>query len=404
MPKLYIIGTGPGNKDLLTARAKQTIEECDVLLGGARMLEIYQDASQISIPCMTHEICERIKEQDLGHQIGVLASGDVGFYSITKLIQRELAGLYEIEEISGISSMQYFCAKIHESYEHICLASMHGRENPIVGKVLTHQKVFSLTGGKYPAHEICRILCENGLGDTKVTIGENLSYEHERIARGSAYELATETFADLAVMLIENPAYEARTVVTPGLADEAFIRGKVPMTKQEVRVVSLAKMQIASSDIIYDIGAGTGSVAIEMALQAREGKIYAIEKNSEGIELIKQNSKKFKVQNIEVVEANFPGQIETLPRPDKVFIGGSGGNLDEMIGKLLKLNPHLHMVVNAITLETLGEVVNCAKKYELTLDMVQLAVANSKNIGAYHMMMGQNPIFIITMGGKKDEQ
>lgn len=402
MPKLYIIGTGPGSKDLLTEKARQTIAKCDVLLGATRLLETYKDETKTSIVCEVGEICDVIRSQDPNSQIGVLASGDVGFYSIAKLIQRELGASYEIEEISGISSLQYFCARIHEAYDGIYVTSMHGRNNSIVGKVLNHHKVFTLTGGKYPSHEICRILCENGLGDTLVTIGENLSYTDERIVKGKAYELAEETFMDLAVMLIENPDYEARSVVTPGIADETFIRGKVPMTKQEVRVVSLAKLQIKASDIIYDIGAGTGSVAIEMALGAKEGKVYAIEKNPEGIDLIKQNMKKFKVQNIEVVEANFPNQIETLKVPDKVFIGGSGGNLEEMIGKLLDINPNIHIVVNAITLETLGQVVNCAKQYDLTLEVVQLTTAHSKTVGSYHMMMGQNPIFIMTMGGKVD--
>lgn len=404
MPKLYIIGTGPGHPALLTEQAKKTIAHCDILLGAPRLLKDYSQSKHEQISCKLSEIKTIIEQQDEEAKIGILASGDVGFYSIAKQVTRQLGKLYPIEQISGISSMQYFCARLKESYDEIYAMSLHGRSENLIGQVRTHHKVFTLTGGEQSVSAICEKLVQEGLGEVNIHVGENLSYPEECMTYGTAQELMHQKFESLAVMLIENVEAVQELCYVPGIPDEAFKRGKVPMTKQEVRVVSLAKLGIASQDIIYDIGAGTGSVAIEMAHCARAGKVYAIERKSEAIELIQANKEQFKVTNLEVVESYFPEGIENLPTPDKVFIGGSGGNLGEIIQKLLALNPVVKIVVNAITLETLSQTVEAAKRHDLTLEITQLYASNSKQVGGYHMMMGQNPIFILTMGGKKDGQ
>lgn len=402
MPKLYIIGTGPGHPSLLTERAKNIIAHCDILLGAPRLLKDYSHAKHQQISCKLSEIAELIAQQEQGSQIGILASGDVGFYSIAKQVTRQLGHIYPIEQISGISSMQYFCAQLKESYDEIYTMSLHGRTGNLVGKVRTHHKVFTLTGGEHSVRCICQQLVQEGLGGVKISIGENLSYPEERITQGIARELVNQSFDSLAVMLIENVDAVQEPCYVPGIPDEAFKRGKVPMTKQEVRVVSLAKLGISAEDILYDVGAGTGSVAIEMAHCARAGKVYAIERKPEAVQLIHANKEHFKITNLEIIESYFPERIEELPIPDKVFIGGSGGNLAEIIEKLLALNPRVKIVVNAITLETLSQAVETAKKHSLALEITQLYASNSKQVGGYHMMMGQNPIFILTIGGKRD--
>lgn len=181
-----------------------------------------------------------------------------------------------------------------------------------------------------------------------------------------------------------------------GIPDNEFIRGRVPMTKQEVRILSIVKLQLDKDSIVYDIGAGTGSVSIEAAMQCGDGKIYAIEKNAEGVSLIDANRKKFKVKNIEIVEGTAPQCIENLPVPTHVFIGGSGGNLIDIIKIVKEKNPKVRIVLNAVTLETVGTLMRIENLFPEYTDMevIQVGISRSKMLGDYHLMSAENPVYI----------
>ena len=185
--------------------------------------------------------------------------------------------------------------------------------------------------------------------------------------------------------------------MTHGMNDEEFIRGDVPMTKEEVRSISLSKMKIRKSDIIYDIGAGTGSVSVESAIQAEDGQVYAVEINPEAAGLIEENARKFAVSNITVIEGSAPEILKDLPAPDCVFIGGSKGRLEEILELIRKKNPQARVVLNAISLETLAQTLEYCRKYPIKNDeIVQVNIAKSKVVGSYHMMTGQNPIYVVS--------
>ncbi|MHC1747740.1 MAG: precorrin-6y C5,15-methyltransferase (decarboxylating) subunit CbiE [Cellulosilyticaceae bacterium] len=403
MPKIYIIGMGVGHLDYLAPRATQIIRKSDLVLGATRLIESAKEINQKAYPCQTSKVIEMILENQEAKHIAILVSGDVGFYSLAKTLREKLKDLYEIEQITGISSMQYFLNRLGRSYENICTVSMHGRDGNLLGKVRNHTEVFVLTGGCYPVKTICQLLCEEGMENVKVMIGEKLSYAEEKIHEGLAKEFIDYNADELSVMLIENmDVNHNNSYSAPGISDDAFIRGKVPMTKSEIRAVSLSKLQVGKTDIVYDIGAGTGSVAIEMALCAKEGFVYALEKKSEAVALIQENIAHFKLHNIKVVETECPMNMETLPPPDAVFIGGSSGALEAILETILHKNPNVRIVINAITLETLTEALKCFEKYQLiNQDIVQISAANSKTLGHYHMMLGQNPIFILSAQGGK---
>lgn len=185
---------------------------------------------------------------------------------------------------------------------------------------------------------------------------------------------------------------------THGIADEQFIRGKAPMTKEEVRTVSLAKLKLKEDSLCYDVGAGTGSLSIEMALRAHQGKVWAIEKKEEAVDLIRQNKVRFVADNLKIIEGLAPEAMQDLPAPTHVFIGGSSGNLKQIVELLLQKNKEVRIVINCITLETVSEALETAKLFGFTEnEIVQLNVSRSKAIGRYHMMMGENPIYIITL-------
>ena len=189
-----------------------------------------------------------------------------------------------------------------------------------------------------------------------------------------------------------------------GISDGEFLRGKAPMTKEEVRTVSLSKLRLSEDSVCYDVGAGTGSVSVEMALRAWMGQVYAIEKKEDALALLKENKKKFAVDNLVIIPGVAPEAMTELPAPTHAFIGGSSGNMQDIINLLLEKNPKVRIVINCITLETVTEAMNAIRDFGLEdVDIVQLAAARSKSIGRYHMMMGENPIYIISCSGRGEE-
>ncbi len=400
MKKIYIIGIGMGNPDTLTFGAFQTIKECQAVVGARRMIE-----SAGMINSRTHnavapsEIVKWLREQEELETAAVLMSGDTGFYSGTKklvsLLEEETD--WEIEVIPGISSLQYFCAKIKVSWEDAKVLSLHGREANFPGAVRRHAKVFFLTDKQHTPSFICEALTDAGLGETEVFVGERLSYPEETITSGPAYVLAEQTFDPLSVVLVENPDYQTEAAVTHGIADDLFLRGDVPMTKQEVRSVTLSKLGIRGNETLYDIGAGTGSVAVEMALQAPEGKVYAIETEEEAAELIEDNREKFGADNLHVIRGTAPEALADLPPADRAFIGGSKGNMSGIMSALMEKNSNVRIAVNVIAVESLADALQAFREQGIDHpDIVQISAARAKKAGNYHMMTGQNPVFILT--------
>lgn len=407
MLRINIIGMGPGNLLQQTREAAEAIEESQYLIGDRRILTglSYPDKVQ---HMTTHvgqimEILRALSSVDQSRiEVAILLSGDVGFYSLAK----SLLGILETENLTdnenirlfcGIGSLPYFASRLRTAWDDAVICSLHGREGNIVGKVMNNRKVFALTGGDQNPAAICRRLCDFGLSQAEVSIGENLSYPNERICTGIAQDFTEQPFASLSVMMIENQTPLERDCVTHGLPDEWFLRGDVPMTKQEVRAVSLSKLRLRQSDITYDIGAGTGSVALEMALQQSDGFVYAIEKKDHAVALIQKNKEKFGVKNLIIIKNTAPDGIAELPPPDKVFIGGSSGNLKEILDTVYTKNPAAGIVINAITLETLNEAMAYYKDHGVyDVELVQVTVSKAKKLAEYHLLTGQNPVFVLS--------
>lgn len=186
------------------------------------------------------------------------------------------------------------------------------------------------------------------------------------------------------------------------IADKEFIRGEVPMTKQEVRAVSVAKLNLFEDSVLIDVGAGTGSVGIEAATYLKKGKVFAVERKFEAVELIKQNIEKFGIKNLEIIHGTAPDDL-SIKKFDRMFVGGSGGNLEEIIKYFIKYGDEKSIIViNAIALETLSKVQNIFEKYKIkNAEIVNISVSRGKKIGGYTMMYGENPIYIIS--GEKGE-
>ena len=402
-PKVTIVGIGPGSREAMTSEVRRALEEADCLIGAKRMLEAsVRPGQRVFDAVAPAKIAEYIQNHPEFNRFTVAMSGDVGFFSGAKKLLPLLKSC-EVTALPGLSSMVYLCARLGTSYENVRPVSLHGREHDIVPDIRKYRRVFTLVGGENGMGLLCKQLTEAGLGGVKVSVGESLSYPQERITIGTAAELADRTFQSLSVALIENET--ADPVVTHGLPDEAFQRTEsVPMTKSEVRSVCLSKLALTEHAICWDVGAGSGSVAIEMALQAAAGQVYAIERKDTAVALLRENTRKFQLENLTVVPGLAPDACLRLPAPTHVFIGGSAGNMRQILEEILEKNPNARIVATAVTLESVAELTQCMKTIPFAYtEVVSMSVAKDRKAGPYHLMMGQNPIFIFTMQGGKSQ-
>ena len=392
------IGMGPGD---LTERSASIVMGADLLVGARRMLEAVDSAGKDTLTEYRSDVIARYLDENPRYRnVAVLLSGDVGFYSgATGLLGRLDRNVYDVNVEPGISSIVYLCARLGTTWQDAYLTSCHGRESNIVNLVGTRAKVFTLLSGQDTVHEMCRQLFEYNLNSVSVTVGQDFGYPTERIFTGTPSQCLDESFGDLCVALIVNPTPDTRNSIS--IPDEAFTRGDAPMTKSEVRTLSVAKLKLCRDSVVYDIGAGTGSVSIEMALTAYLGKVYAIEREDIAADLIEINKRKFQAANLEVVRGLAPEAMADLPAPTHAFIGGSAGNLKSIVQCLLDKNPDVRIVINSVTMETMAETMQVVKELNLVEEeLVNVTIAKSRRLGRYHLMTGQNPVYIAVVRGR----
>ncbi|MDR1690224.1 MAG: precorrin-6A reductase, partial [Candidatus Methanoplasma sp.] len=312
--KVSVIGIGMGNEDTLTIGSRKAIDEADLLIGAERMIRSVSNGQDSFAEYRTDPIISYINEHTEYERIAVLVSGDVGFQSAAKkLIEKIDRSAYDVEVKCGVSSIAYLCSLTGSSWDDAFLMSAHGREANIIGAVMKHKKVITLLDGSKGAVEMCREFVEYGMDDIFVTIGQDLGQENEKVAKGKPSELMGQEFGTLCIAMIENPSACRKNPI--GIHDDRFIRGDAPMTKEEIRSLSVVKLKLEEDSVLFDVGAGTGSVSVESALTMPKGKVYAIEKEDDAAELIEQNIKKFKTSNIKVIRGSAPEALDALPAP-----------------------------------------------------------------------------------------
>lgn len=415
--KFTLLGIGPGSAGGLTMEGKLALEEADVVFGATRMLEIL-DKTGLQKPTFKSwkpvEMKQFADENPQYQNVVVALSGDTGFYSgAAKLL--EVWKDEEVVVLPGLSTLQVLCAKAKTDWQHVYCMSRHGRAGNLLSSLRTQEALFLLPGETLP--ELCEKLIEGGYEDVLLAIGSKLSYEDEKVLVGTPVELKNETCAEPYAVLIKNPAGQ-NAVVTPGIPDADFLRAKVPMTKEEIRTVSLAKLRLTKNAVVYDIGAGTGSVSVEAARMAYAGTVYAIEQNPAAITLLHENRKKFALDNMEIIEGLAPEAMVDLPAPTHAFIGGSKGNLKAIVEMLLEKNPEVRIVINTVTVETEMEAREVLEMLEQKVaeantgaddekaagfqsEVIRLSVTREERVGRYHMQRAENPIAIVSFGGRK---
>ncbi len=421
--QISCIGIGMGTMDTMTYEAAQAICKAEVIFGAERMLKSVRPLIQGSqkgtvpapFPCgaadggvsaapvlvpeySAEKILAYLREHPACQCAAILMSGDVGFYSGAQQVA-QLFPPKQVHYYCGISSVAYFASKIPTAWQDARLLSAHGKELALLNYVRRYRKIILLPGGAGDVERLCRELIEGGMEQVRVTVGSNLSYPEEKIAAGRPADFCPCPTAGLHVMMVENS--DAGEIVTPGIPDDMFVRGKVPMTKEEIRILSVAKLHLKETAVVYDVGAGTGSVAVECARLCTDGKVYAVERRAEGIALIRENSRKIGVSNLIPVEGSAPEALEELPVPTHAFIGGSSGRMRQIVAVLREKNPSVRIVINTISMESIAEVMALISEMGIAdADIVQISAAKSREAGSYHLMTAHNPVYIVSFGGE----
>lgn len=409
--EIRLAGIGMGSKDGQTQEVQHAIETADILLGAERMIERYSAKIEKRPYYMTEQILpylEQLQKNGITAQqkplrVTVLFSGDTGFYSgcrklYVALQEAVAAGVLNagVQILPGISSVVSLSARVGESYEDAAILSMHGKKlNRLSATVESHEKVFLLTSGSEDIRKIGRLLAEAGLTDCEVTVGYQMSYPEENIRLLTPGKCEEITEEGLYTCLIRNPHWQPERL-THGRADTCFLRdAKTPMTKEEVREVSICKLHLTQNAVVYDIGSGTGSVAIEIAGVPGEVQVYAIERKPEAVELLRKNREQFHMDNIQIIEAPAPEGLEELPVPTHAFIGGSGGRLMDILRVLYRKNSHMRIVINAISMETIAEFKEVLDTFPVEEEeILQMQVSRVKKLGGYHLPQAENPVWI----------
>lgn len=422
MRKVTIIGAGPGNPDLLSRAALDAIDIADVVIGAHRAL-VGIDVPPDVVRCelvKTADIVAALTDAASWQRVVVVMTGDVGLFSGARRLVEALSGNAQVDVrvIPGISSASYLAARLARPWQDWRFASAHGVACDIVAEAERAGELFLATSGGEDPSRLSGELVLAGFGDARVTVAERLSYPDERITCATASEITGQTFDDLNVMLIDfaggagspagssasRAAFSRWPYASSGIPDELFIRGDVPMTKQEVRAVALAKLRLTATDTVWDVGAGTGSVSIEAALVARAGSVWAVERNATGVRLIRENADAFGCGNVHAVPGVAPEALAKLPVPDAVFVGGSAGELPSIVEAALEKNSQVRLCVPCVTVETLTEA--CAllsgsrfKEFEAC----QVSAARAEAVGSHHLMKAQNPVFLVSARGAGGE-
>jgi len=407
--KVHVIGIGHDGPTGLSPAALAMIEQAEILFGGERHLAFFPDTSaeKICVKSNLKEVSVRIRAELGKKRMAVLASGDPLFYGIAKYLMAQIPKQH-FEIFPNVSSMQLAFAKAKESWEDAAILSLHGRPaEEMLEAAREAKKIGVFTDDHNTPARIAQLLLENGLDDFTATVCENLGGADEKVTQLDLPELAKKESSVLNVLVLVRKPYAPSPSLSGskkwllGIADSEFHQRtpeKGLITKCEVRVLSLAKLKLEPDSVVWDIGAGSGSVSIEAALLARQGKVYAIEKNTEDHRLILKNMEKFQTANMQAIHALAPDCLKDISGdPDAIFIGGSSSSMGEIIALCARrLQPKGRLVVNVATIENLFDAWQAIKKMGWRSEAALISVSRSQPILELTRFAALNPVYILS--------
>jgi len=410
--KINVIGIGFRP---LEKKSGEALTASDVVLTNSRLLDVFKKYAEyadvkdrIVVHGTVYEMLDYIGANYKDRKISLLAAGDPMFFGVGRLVI-ERFGRDAAEIYPDLSSVQVAFSRTGETSNDALLISLHGGPDPskrtkrkyeiteLPYLILRNEKIAVLTDRENNPTRIADVLSGSS---AKIYVCERIGYDDERVIAGTPEEIAEKEFAHPNVVIIKSLAASALTDFRAselifGLKEDEIEHSRGMITKDEVRAVALHKLRLPQQGVLWDIGAGSGSVSVEAARICPGLRIYAIEKNPEQIRHMNANRERFNAANLETVQGEAPGALEGLPSPDRVFIGGSGGSIKEIIALACAKMKQGIMVINAVTMETLNDAVTYLEAEGLKVDVCEVSVSRSKKVGGRRHMSALNPIFIV---------
>lgn len=401
-----LVACGPGCESMMSQCAVECIKKADVVFGAKRLTDNVNCNNKYPY-YRAEEIIPEIEDGKYKN-IAVLFSGDTGFFSGAgkfadniKTWAKDNDICLNMDIVPGISSVAYFASRIGIAYQDAGLYSVHGRNDAdnIVKTVksIKESKIsFCLVSGGEDIVRLATALKKEN-SDMKVIVGRNLSYGDETIEYLSLNEAAGyECKKGVLIVCFINNAWAPKRLI-PYFEDKDFIREKIPMTKAVIRHESIRRLNLCEEDVVYDIGSGTGSISAEIATLSPTIKVYAFEKNQDAVKLTRDNMMKLNLANVTVIEGEAPDTFGDIPLPDKIFIGGSGNRIGDILNCIRNMNKSVRVVINAVSLETItfaGKLADCDDVYDLNIS--QISNTDVRQVGEHQLLSADNPVMVIS--------
>ncbi len=398
--ELILVGGGSGTAEYLLPAAKQALEQVDCVIASERFLQLIK-AKKTSPMGSVSSLLEALPNWLERESLGIVVSGDPLLYSLCRTIMTCYPDL-PIQVIPGIGSLQLLGAAFGLTMEDAAILSMHGREctaGKIACTVAEHSVTFFFCSQSQGPKEIAAALLAYGLEETELFVGANLTYPEQVLRHGTPAEWFDQENPSLCVAAVKNAS--PKPVMRPALLpDSAFLRNASPMTKEEVRAVILSKLRLQPDAVVWDLGAGTGSISIECARMCPFGSVYAVEYKETALEILEKNKAYFQTEHLTIIPGRAEEQIKLLPVPDCVFIGGSSGTMAQLVGFICTLPKKVRLVVSAVTLETQAELYSLLKDLP-RFEVIQIAVSCGKQVGRYRVLDSNHPILLFSCETKE---
>jgi precorrin-6Y C5,15-methyltransferase (decarboxylating) len=431
---LYIIGIGLKGRESLSQDSLKLIDRAGLLVGGARHLDefpefkgkkvlIRSDLARVAgaIDAYTNKGGKSRKGRKLSTVV-VLATGDPNLFGIADFLVNRF-GKKRVRIVPNVSPVQEAFARIKENLNNVKVLSVHGRGEGlegVVSEIISFGKSAVFTDRVNTPQKIARALVKRGINGFSTYVCEALGTKEERITKGSLKTIAQGSYHPLNVMILirdrKSPPALGAVALKPmaskslfGIPDKEFKSSGGMITKQEIRVIALSKLLLEPESVVWDIGSGSGSVAVEAARIASSGTVYAVEKEKNRVKVIEENRQRFAIKNLKIICGTAPGCLRdgSFPRPDRVFIGGGGGRGGRggrggngLSGILSYVSRRIKkggtIVINAVTIDTLSAAAGFFKRRGWGWDVVSVNIAKTKSVEGLDILSANNPVFIIS--------
>ena len=422
--EIAIVGIGPGRTGLLTAEAREAVLNAELLIGASRMkdfaLALFRAAGRPAPNCVDSYRPAEIAacaEETAAKRIAVLTSGDTSFFSLTRQLTKAFAAREALPKpviYPGISSLSFFAAKLGFSTEGLPSLRLHGRKQALLPVILKQRRAFAILEGAAQLDELRELaaaLSRFHAGDACFHFGANLALPDERVFSATAEDFAGDALAAefaalpphvLLCLYLALPDTSAARPLSPGIPDECFLREKTPLTKRQIRAAALTLLGVREDAVCWDIGSGTGGMTAELAMAAPRGEVLAVECDAAAYALTEKNLRRFALSQVKQYFGRAPEVLAELPKPDCVFVGGSTGEMAAIFTAVFEKNPAARVVATAVSLETIAELSELSAAYERAgcrVECLQLSAAETKKLGRYHLLFGQNPTMLFLIEG-----